>query len=78
MWLGSSVAVALVQGSPAAVALIRPLAWELPYAMSAALKSKQQNKTKQQKKASEGEAKPLISLTNCPATDMQPCLGREV
>ena len=28
---------------PAVVALIRPLAWELPYAMGAALKSKKKN-----------------------------------
>ena len=33
---------------PAAVALIQPLAWELPYAVGAALKTKQ-NKTKHQK-----------------------------
>ena len=32
-----------------AVALISPLAWELPYASGAALKSKQNNKTKQKK-----------------------------
>ena len=31
---------------PAAVAPIRPLAWELPYASGAALKSKQTNKSK--------------------------------
>ena len=30
----------------AAAAPIRPLAWELPYAMGVALKSKKQNKTK--------------------------------
>ena len=30
----------------AAIAQIRPLAWELPYAMCAAVKSKKQNKTK--------------------------------
>ena len=35
--LGSHVAVVVAQ---AAVALIRPLAWELPYAVDAALKSK--------------------------------------
>ena len=29
---------------PAAVALIRPLAWELPYATGAALKSKEKEK----------------------------------
>ena len=32
MWLGSPIAVALVK----AVALIQPLAWELPYAMGVA------------------------------------------
>ena len=35
---------------PAAVGLIRPLAWELPYDPDAAVTSKKQNKTKQQKK----------------------------
>ena len=34
---------------PAAVGLIGPLAWEPPYAVGAALKSKKQNKTKQNK-----------------------------
>ena len=35
----------------AAIALTRPLAWELPYAKGAALeKAKRQNKTKQKKK----------------------------
>jgi len=36
MWLGSSVAVAVVQTSAAAP--IRPLAWGLPYAAHAAIK----------------------------------------
>ena len=35
MWLGSSVAVALVQAG--AAALIPPLVWELPYARGAAV-----------------------------------------
>ena len=34
---------------PAATALIRPLAWEPPYAMAVALKRQKQNKTKKQK-----------------------------
>ena len=34
----------------AAVALIRPLAWESPYAMDAALKKKKQDKKKKKKK----------------------------
>ena len=39
-----------------AVALIQPLAWELPYAAGAALKSKtKQNKTKQKTASSEFE-----------------------
>ena len=45
MWLGSCIAVAVVYRL-AAVAVIQPLAWEPPYALSAALKSK----TKQNKK----------------------------
>ena len=35
-----------VKWRPAATALIPPLAWELPHATGAALKSKKQNKTK--------------------------------
>ena len=35
---------------PAATALNRPLAWELPYATGVALKDKKQNKTNKQKK----------------------------
>ena len=35
----------LLWGKPAAVALISPLAWEPPYAASAALKKKKQNET---------------------------------
>ena len=42
-WLGSGVAVAVVM--PAAAALIRTLAWELPHASDAALK---RQKEKQQ------------------------------
>ena len=42
MWLGSRVAVALRR--PEAIALIRPLAWEPPYAAGVAL-----GKTKRQK-----------------------------
>ena len=38
MWLASGIAVAV--GRPAAVALIRPLVWELPYAVGASLKRK--------------------------------------
>ena len=37
-------------GKPAAVAPIQPLAWELPYAASAALQTKNQKQTKKQKK----------------------------
>ena len=43
-WLGSHLAVAVAR--PAAVVLIQPLAWKLPYATSAALKSKKYNKIK--------------------------------
>ena len=40
MWLRSCVAVAVVKAAAAAPAPIRPLAWELPHATGAALKSK--------------------------------------
>ena len=39
-WLGSCVAVAVAVARSVATALIRPLAWELPYAAGVALKSK--------------------------------------
>ena len=47
--------------TPAAVALIRLLAWELPYAAGVALKSKKQNKTKQ-KKPTQNSAISCISV----------------
>ena len=40
MWCGSDLALLWPWCRPAAVALIRPLAWELPQAAGAALKSK--------------------------------------
>ena len=45
MWLGSWVAVAVVEPSSP----IRPPAWELPYAMGAALESKKKKKKKKKK-----------------------------
>ena len=47
MWLGSGVAVALHR--LAAVALIRPLAWESPYAACAGLEKTKKTKTKKKK-----------------------------
>ena len=41
----------------AATALIRPLAWELPYVMSAALKSKKKKKKKRKAKKKERESR---------------------
>ena len=49
---GSDLALLWLWCRPAAVAQIRPLAWELPYASGVALKSK--NKNKQTKKQSLG------------------------
>ena len=43
MWLGSGVAVTVAY-RPAATALIRPLAWEPPYATGAALKRQKTKK----------------------------------
>ena len=37
---GSGMALLWLWGKPTAVALIQPLAWELPYAIGAALKEK--------------------------------------
>ena len=41
---GSDLALLWLWGRPAATALIRPLAWEPPYAEGAALKEKYNNK----------------------------------
>ena len=40
----------LLSHRPAATALIRPLAWELPHAMGATLKSKKKRKERKEKK----------------------------
>ena len=48
MWLGSGIAVAVHR--PAAAAAVQPLAWELPYAASAALKIQKKKKKKKKKK----------------------------
>ena len=46
---GSDPAWLWLWGRPAAVVLIRPLAWELPYAMAAALKRPKKKKKKKKK-----------------------------
>ena len=43
---GLDLALLWLWCKPAATALIRPVAWEPPYAMGAALKNKQTNKQK--------------------------------
>ena len=48
MWLKSDIAVAKAS-SPAAVALIRPLAWEPPYAASVALKRQKTKKRERER-----------------------------
>ena len=67
MRLGSGIAVAMVQ--PEAVAPIRPLAWELPYAANAALKKfkNQKNLKKQMTKAplEQNEIKLLDYMQSC-------------
>ena len=40
MWLGSSVAIVLIQA--VAAALVQPLAWEFPYAKGVLIKKKKQ------------------------------------
>ena len=47
---GSDPALLWLWGRPAAGALIRPLAWELPYAVDAALKRERKKKKKVKKK----------------------------
>ena len=44
--------LALLWCRPAASALIRPVAWEPPYAMGAALKRKEKNNFKRERKSS--------------------------
>ena len=51
---------------PATVALIGPLAWEPPYAMSVALKSKKQKaKNKKQKKKKERKKRKVMARATC-------------
>ena len=61
MWLGSGVAVAVLQD--AAAAKIQPLVWELPYATSGALKNS--NKNKNQKKKERKKKKMRTSDKEC-------------
>ena len=58
MRLGSRIAVALVWA--AATAPIRPLAWELPYAVGATLKNKKTNKKIEEQPS--GRKSGLLSL----------------
>ena len=51
---GSDLAWLWLWGRPAAVVLIRFLAWGLPYAVGVALKSKTKQQTKNQKKPAPG------------------------
>ena len=55
MWLGSSVAMALVKA--AAAAPTRPLAQQLPYATGAAVKRKQRMSSRSGKDGSGGSGK---------------------
>ena len=52
---GSDPALLWLWCRPAAVALIQPIAWEPPYAVGVALKSKKQGKTNQSKKTQPGQ-----------------------
>ena len=54
--LGSDTALLWLWCRPAATALIRPLAWEPPYAVGVALKDKK-NKTKKPKKHQDDKAR---------------------
>ena len=49
---------------PAAVALIRPLAWEPPYAVSAALNRKKKEKKEKKKKRSALDVRNSICLSS--------------
>ena len=71
---GSDLALLWLWCRPAAIALIRPLAWEPPYAASVALKS--ENKTKQTKKRKTECWLPSLQLSHfyLLATQSQFCL----
>ena len=64
---------------PAAVAPIRPLAWELPYAAGAALKSKEtkQNKQKQTNKQKTTYTHTKKLLDFCGVKGKTECLGKQ-
>ena len=47
---------------PVATALIRPLAWEPPYALGAALKKKKRKKQKKKKKKTTTKKKSLVNV----------------
>ena len=57
LWRGSQMqlrsGVALAVGRPAAVALIRPLDWELPYATGVAVKEKRQREKERENRKGE-------------------------
>ena len=58
--------LALLWCRPAAIAPIRPLAWEPPYVAGAALKKGQKTKKQTDQKKPQ-KAKSKVSLTNCKA-----------
>ena len=60
MWLGSCFAVAVV--SATATAWIQPLAWERPYAVSAALKKQKREKKRKEEKRKEKKRKEKKTL----------------
>ena len=63
---GLDLALLWLWCKPAAIALIRPLAWELPYAAGMALKGKSKNKNKNPKNL-KGKIPPLpLSHLVCP------------
>ena len=49
-WTGSDLVLLLLWHRPAATALIRPLAWEPPYAVGVALRKTKKKKKKERKK----------------------------
>ena len=65
---GSDPALLWLWCRPAAVALIRPLAWEPPHSTSAALNSKKTNK----------QTKKLCTVSCCGAAEMNPTGNHEV
>ena len=62
---GSDPALLWLWHRPAATALIRPLAWESPYAVGAALEKAKKQKNKKKKRRKKESIWELLTAYNC-------------